>query len=434
MVTKVMRGGGASESEDEVDNSFIDDNEVQVVDAESAAGITRLDTIWDSDMVCKSVDEKKGKVWTCFHCNTTHVQHNGTKALYHLAQQKGQNVRPCQGNIDCVKKRQYQDLFCRFLERKSNNTTSKSVMNDSIAETHSEIQQMIPPRKRARKGGSSGSKTTPAIQSGMTSFLSPSTASIDAQSIVSTKRVLNKSFSNSSTKPKGQVQLKISVDCVNPEMSNKMDAAISDWIHSTYQSFNTAEDEKFRVMLNLARNLPSNYVPPHAKAVGGVLLDANYTTTMANAKAKLNMDAGTFGLTFFGDGATIQRNPKMNLLASGIYEPAAVIDVIDCSGHMSAGGKKDASYIASLFLVWFRKFDPKHELIDLVYFDGASNVQLAGEILAKFYPRVTCLHGAEHVVSLVFNDIFQMPPFKMLLKFHNRVRKYCIDVYLSHHI
>lgn len=121
----------------------------------------------------------------------------------------------------------------------------------------------------------------------------------------------------------------------------------------------------------------------------------------------------------------------MNLLASGVHEPAAVIDVIDCSGHMSLGGKKDASYIANLFLPWFRKMDPRHELIDLVYFDGASNVQKAGKVLSKFYPHVTYLHGAEHVVSLFFNDIFAMEPFHMLFNFHNKVSQLFVITFCS---
>ena len=32
-------------------------------------------------------------------------------------------------------------------------------------------------------------------------------------------------------------------------------------------------------------------------------------------------------------------------------------------------------YIANLFIPYFEKMDPTKELIDLVYFDGASNLQ-----------------------------------------------------------
>ena len=46
---------------------------------------------------------------------------------------------------------------------------------------------------------------------------------------------------------------------------------------------------------------------------------------------------------------------------------------------------------------------------DLCAFDGASNVQKAGQVLSQHYPRMTCIHGAEHVVSLFLGDVFHLP-------------------------
>ena len=58
------------------------------------------------------------------------------------------------------------------------------------------------------------------------------------------------------------------------------------------------------------------------------------------------------------------------------------------------------------------KVDPKKTLFTQVSFDGASNVQKAGNIMVKHYDRAIVTHGAEHVVSLVVEklaceDIFQ---------------------------
>jgi len=39
-------------------------------------------------------------------------------------------------------------------------------------------------------------------------------------------------------------------------------------------------------------------------------------------------------------------------------------------------------------------------MVDLALFDGAANVQKAGEVLAALYPWISVLHGAEHVMSL----------------------------------
>jgi hypothetical protein len=62
-------------------------------------------------------------------------------------------------------------------------------------------------------------------------------------------------------------------------------------------------------------------------------------------------------------------------------------------------------------------------LIDLVFFDGASNVQNAGKILRAFNPRITVGHGAEHVVSLLFADVYtKVKSFMLLSAFAKRVR------------
>jgi len=47
---------------------------------------------------------------------------------------------------------------------------------------------------------------------------------------------------------------------------------------------------------------------------------------------------------------------------------------------MEAGGKKDAAFIADLFEVKVLENDPQLLCTDVFYFDGASNVQKAGEI------------------------------------------------------
>ena len=46
---------------------------------------------------------------------------------------------------------------------------------------------------------------------------------------------------------------------------------------------------------------------------------------------------------------------------------------------------------------------------DVVFFDGGSNFQLAGRIIMARFPRITVVHGLEHVLSLVFVDISKIP-------------------------
>jgi hypothetical protein len=82
-----------------------------------------------------------------------------------------------------------------------------------------------------------------------------------------------------------------------------------------------------------------------------------------------------------GDGATIHKMPLMYILAlNGTTAPMTIL-IHDCTKHMEEGGKKDAQYIAELFEGKVLEYNPQLLCTDVFYFDGASNVQKAGEIL-----------------------------------------------------
>jgi len=91
--------------------------------------------------------------------------------------------------------------------------------------------------------------------------------------------------------------------------------------------------------------------------------------------------------------------------------------VIDCTNHMSEGGKKDAGYIANSMLPLMNTIDTNKMLFNVIAFEGASNVQKAGMIMAQHFPRVTVIHGAEHVVSIIFEKIIKITPFKQYSHF-----------------
>jgi len=80
---------------------------------------------------------------------------------------------------------------------------------------------------------------------------------------------------------------------------------------------------------------------------------------------------------------------------------------------MAAGGKKDAPYIADIFKDKVEEYGPTRTLIDIFYFDSASNVQKAGEVLMAKYPRTFCYHGGKHVVSLFFSSLAKIKPMKV---------------------
>jgi hypothetical protein len=122
-------------------------------------------------------------------------------------------------------------------------------------------------------------------------------------------------------------------------------------------------------------------------------------------------EARVFGVTVFGDGATIKNVPLVNVLAACVNNPFALLEITDCTAHLAEGGKKDTMH---------KKTSPG--IVDLVFFDGASNVQNAGKILRAFNPRITVGHGAEHVVSLFFADVYtKVKSFMLLCAFAKRV-------------
>ncbi len=197
---------------------------------------------------------------------------------------------------------------------------------------------------------------------------------------------------------------------------------VSQWlIHNCGLPFSLADEPKLARVIKLSRGVASTYKPPTCQDVANRLLKFNYKQCLKKNEMLLLKDAVVYDLALYGDGAMVKRMPLLNMLASGAHLTTAILKITDCTGHMSAGGKKDASYIAKLFEQHMRTLDPTKKVVVLLYFDGASNVQKAGHILCAKYPRVTCLHGAEHVVSLFFDDISKIPAIKLLINFYKKV-------------
>jgi hypothetical protein len=112
-------------------------------------------------------------------------------------------------------------------------------------------------------------------------------------------------------------------------------------------------------------------------------------------------EAKIYGIIVHGDGATVWKKPLTNILAAGVHMPVHVLERSNATKHMEGGGKKDARCIASLVRPHIDRIEEKARwTVDLVAFDGASNVQIGGEILLAAYPRATLIHGTKHVISL----------------------------------
>ena len=77
----------------------------------------------------------------------------------------------------------------------------------------------------------------------------------------------------------------------------------------------------------------------------------------------------------------------------------------------------------------FSTFDPGKKLIDMIAFDGTSNVQKADMSLCNLYPRCTFIHGREHVISLICGDICKLPAIYDLIN----TNKVLYQFYASSH-
>ena len=203
----------------------------------------------------------------------------------------------------------------------------------------------------------------------------------------------------------------------DPEAPALMDVAIVDFLHSHCLPFSLADDKKLMRVIEVARNLGPNYKAPSCQDIGGKYLDALYQNSWKQQMVILSSKARIFGVTVFGDGTTIKTVPLVNVLAAGVNNSFA-LDIADCTEHLQAGGKKDLKHIANIVKSLIELMEgvvDVHKkklrgIVDLVFFDGASNVQNAGEILRAYNPRITVGHGANMLCLcffLMFTQRFQ---------------------------
>lgn len=137
-----------------------------------------------------------------------------------------------------------------------------------------------------------------------------------------------------------------------------MDVRIADFLLSNGLPPALSECPKLKLMVEQAKFVPNTYKPPTRQTVAGPLLDATYSTVNEETESKILKESKVMGITIFGDGATYLRIPYINILAAGVHEDAGLLDIADCSGHVAKGYKKDAEYIAKLFLPHMERLDP----------------------------------------------------------------------------
>ena len=193
--------------------------------------------------------------------------------------------------------------------------------------------------------------------------------------------------------------------------TNKADKAapleIADSIHSNGLTFRLSECLKLVKLIDVTRRLPIGYKPPDRRAMLGGLLTNLAAENWQHSVGLLTKEAKDFGISINTDGATIVNVPYVNIIGCGVNNPSYQIDVHECTDRAAAGGMKCGRYLASILVPIIRHIENEkdqfgHSLvgcIDVVYGDGASNVKVCGDVLMESSPRITTIHGTEHVIS-----------------------------------
>ncbi len=368
-----------------------------------------LRSVWDCPQINKALvpgpDGAHVPGWICGWCPAgrgSFKGENATKALAHVAKIQRKNIRFCEGNIPQQKLIQYRNLWMIKSAAKSERTIRVNPMTDSIGDMQSrallavggteritfgdrmddddDVMLMGPPQKRPFF------PSTPIAQDSFTgSTISSASASTAAANFVS--------------KPAGagraSMQMKLCGNVVDPDAAEKMNIAIADFIHSNCLPFSLADDPKFVKLIEVAKSL-GKYKPPTRQLIGSKYLDALHKINWDEQMKTLRSEATIFGVTIFGDGATIKTVPLLNVLGAGVNNPFALLDIADCTDHMALGGMKDATHIANCIKPLIEQLEQEMDgkskctgVVDLVFFDGASNVQNAGKLLSIKYPRIT---------------------------------------------
>jgi hypothetical protein len=249
-------------------------------------------SVWDFEKI-----EKRGgpdpfsKSWFCGWCGLTLKGWNATKALNHVSKAAGNNdVKICTGPIP----KDTLAIFQNYRHLKIGAASMKRQHKDAFADSIAENQQDI-------------------------SVCLESTRSRSSKSTSASRPI---DLLDDDAGPR--------VGGVGAHNTTKLTSAIAEFVYSKGLSFSATDGDHFLRILKLARLVGTSYRPPSRKALANELLDVSYDMRMERYMKDLDVDADVYGLSLFGDGATVHGMPLMNILAAGVSEPSAVLSIVDC--------------------------------------------------------------------------------------------------------
>jgi hypothetical protein len=359
-----------------------------------------IETVWDHPLV-EIITEpltngllKEKKSWKCLAvgCGIKRSGLNTTKCLAHGSRDAQfcheVHIKPCNGSATVEEIKLFASLMNKKRCKKEAVKRGNDLVDDDIKSSQSVVSAGILVKKPRGGGGFASANS-------------------------SLSRNMNEEGGSPAVGRQIDVLSAFDKSTIDGCNSADLDAAIAQMVYCKALSFSFGECPYFKRVLEVARSAPRGYKPPTRNTLSGPMLDLAYSTQLLRDLEELLIDADIFGLAMFGDAATIHKCPLVNMFASSFKAPAILINIIDCTTRLLEGQKKDGTFISSLFLPVMESLDQLKDKVDILFFDGGSNFQLAGRIIQARFPRVTVVHGLEHVLSLVFEDIAKVPVVKV---------------------
>lgn len=373
-----------------------------------------LSDLWCSDKILKYLNEEGKKMCRCLHCNANPWSGwNHTKLLRHVCRIRGGDVKPCQGQIPPAYMKCYVAIWNKKKSAKSQKRIREELINISIDQTEEQACLNYDEHKRQKnKLGPQG----PALNDMLDVeelIEDPDEDTIGTTTITTrTKSESAKTSYLSGSKSTLQTHLVFPKAKNSPAQERSLSVAIAHYIIANSLPFNHSEDILFKRVLVHSCQVNNSYRPPLKDEVAGDLLQSVFDAYYVKEVTALLREADIFGISVYGDGATINTVPQINVMAASPNNPGCVLDVIDCTDHMAKGGKKDAEYISNKMLPIMVKIDPHKHLIKGIIFDGAGNVQKAGDMIESHFPCSIVTHGTEHVTNIQFEKWVRITPIK----------------------
>ena len=122
-------------------------------------------------------------------------------------------------------------------------------------------------------------------------------------------------------------------------------------------------------------------------------------------------EADVFGILFLGYLSMVKGCPLINIIPSSLNVPVDLLGVKYCSKQLAQGVNNDATFTLGAFKPYLEQYYDKKSRTDMVFFDIASNVQKAGQIIASYYPRITLLHSSDIIISF-FLQYCKIPSYQ----------------------